>query len=344
MSKINVLITGIAGTSYGAQIAKSLALLPEKYTIFGADADPINLEHIKLPLASSPMYLKQLLEVYVYHKIDYIIEGSEAEQRLLNSNREYLHKHGINWIANSKGVIDCVQDKLSINNFLQSKGFPAPKTYMADEGFKLDANDFPVIMKPLRCSSGSANVYIAQNVDDIKAILQLSRMGLSDFCIQEYVGTPDHEYTVGVLHNNQGQFLGSATLRRDLRAALSVKTSVVNITSKSNLGERLVVSSGVSQGLMQHHSAIEEYCRMIAEFLGSTGPLNFQGRLVDDKFYIFEINPRFSGTSYMRALAGLNEADVYIGNISSQVSAEHVYVTNKLMCKRIIHEIVSNVI
>ena len=45
----------------------------------------------------------------------------------------------------------------------------------------------------------------------------------------------------------------------------------------------------------------------IAEALGSTWALNIQGRLKDGVFYPFEINPRHSGTSYFRALSGVNE-------------------------------------
>jgi len=33
---------------------------------------------------------------------------------------------------------------------------------------------------------------------------------------------------------------------------------------------------------------------------------------VNNKVYPFEINPRFSGTTYIRALAGVNEPDLFI--------------------------------
>ena len=40
--------------------------------------------------------------------------------------------------------------------------------------------------------------------------------------------------------------------------------------------------------------------------------MNIQGRYAHKKFYTFEINPRFSGTTYFRALAGINEPDLLI--------------------------------
>jgi carbamoyl-phosphate synthase large subunit len=50
----------------------------------------------------------------------------------------------------------------------------------------------------------------------------------------------------------------------------------------------------------------------IAQALGSVGPLNIQGRLDSGEFVPFEINPRFSGTTPMRAMAGFNEPELLI--------------------------------
>ncbi len=168
--------------------------------------------------------------------------------------------------------------------------------------------------------------------------MHLSRLAIENFVLQEYVGTRNSEYTVGVLHNNKGMFIGSATLKRDLTQLLSIKCNVKNLTSKRELGEQLVISSGFSQGVLYQDKKIERYCRVIAEKLGSTGPLNFQGRLVEDKFYIFEINPRFSGTSFMRALSGFNEVDLWI----NYLNRDHIpsfCLDSRMRYNRIIKEI-----
>ncbi len=46
--------------------------------------------------------------------------------------------------------------------------------------------------------------------------------------------------------------------------------------------------------------------------LDSRGPLNIQCRWCNEELVIFEINPRFSGTTLLRALAGFNEPDLLI--------------------------------
>jgi carbamoyl-phosphate synthase large subunit len=91
---------------------------------------------------------------------------------------------------------------------------------------------------------------------------------------------------------------------------------------------------------MMHRPDIEAYCCSIAEKLGSTGPLNFQGRMHNGKFYIFEINPRFSGTSFMRAMSGFNEADLWIKNLKYSNKLLPFYVAQKKYYKRVIQEII----
>lgn len=49
-----------------------------------------------------------------------------------------------------------------------------------------------------------------------------------------------------------------------------------------------------------------------AKEMASRGPLNIQCRKVEEKVYPFEINPRFSGTTSLRALVGYNEPDILV--------------------------------
>ena len=53
-------------------------------------------------------------------------------------------------------------------------------------------------------------------------------------------------------------------------------------------------------------------CEAIALALGARSAINIQLRFVDGKAVIFEINPRYSGTSSFRAIVGYNEPDVMI--------------------------------
>jgi carbamoyl-phosphate synthase large subunit len=73
-----------------------------------------------------------------------------------------------------------------------------------------------------------------------------------------------------------------------------------------------VVSSGVSQGFVDVFPEVTRTCEQIALALQACGSINLQCRLVEGQVMIFEINPRFSGTTSIRALMGYNEPDVLI--------------------------------
>ena len=49
-----------------------------------------------------------------------------------------------------------------------------------------------------------------------------------------------------------------------------------------------------------------------AQAAKTRGPLTFQGRLRDGKFYTFAINPRFANPTMAFALAGFNEVDAAV--------------------------------
>jgi carbamoyl-phosphate synthase large subunit len=88
--------------------------------------------------------------------------------------------------------------------------------------------------------------------------------------------------------------------------------SVPNNTSRSELGTKLVISSGVSHGYIGRHNQVTEQCKEIAKAIGVKGAINIQCRLVDGVVKVFEINPRFSGTTSLRAMVGYNEPDILI--------------------------------
>jgi carbamoyl-phosphate synthase large subunit len=73
-----------------------------------------------------------------------------------------------------------------------------------------------------------------------------------------------------------------------------------------------IISSGYSQGRIEAYESICRQAEAIASVLQSKGPLNVQGRVRQGILVPFEINPRFSASTYLRALAGFNEVDIYV--------------------------------
>ena len=134
----------------------------------------------------------------------------------------------------------------------------------------------------------------------------------SSMMVQEYVGRPEDEYTVGVLHDLDGGFINSIAVRRELDGALNARVRVANRTERRDLGESLVISSGYSHGYIGPYPEVTGPCERLAAALGVRGAVNIQCRLVDGAVQVFEINPRLSGTTSLRAMVGYNEPDVLL--------------------------------
>ena len=319
---IRVLVTAIGGGGHGDQILKALLLAPTgRYQIFGADANPhcpqaaLVERFMSLPLASDSEYMTALLRACNELGVQALFHGCEPELRLFAANRKKIMDAGIFLPINDTALIQLCMDKAKTNKRLAELGFPTPRYVNVTSEVEFEAIDwFPVVVKPAIGGGGSANVFIAQDMKELKALATYLGLGgvTSGFMIQEYVGTPDQEFTVGVLHDLDGRYVNAIAVKRHLNSGLSVRTSVTNRTGRKELGPRLVISSGVSQGDIGRYEEITKQCREIADRLGSCGPLNLQCRFVGGKVHVFEINPRFSGTTSLRAMTGLNEPDLLL--------------------------------
>jgi len=318
--QLPILVTAIGGGGHGEQILKAIRLAGgDRYRIIGADANPdcpqFDWVHERavLPLASDPAYMDALLDVCDRFGVKALFHGCEPELKKFSRNRERIEARGIFLPINPAGVIDLCMNKEATNQRLAALGFDAPRYMRASCRDDLKQVDwFPVVVKPSVGGGGSANVYIAQTMTELLGLADY--LGLdavaSNFLIQEYVGTADSEYTVGVLHDMDGDYINSIAVRRMLSGQLNIRMSVPNRTGRADLGGSLVISSGVSHGQVGRYPEVTRQCSEIARAVGGKGPMNIQCRFVGGRVKVFEINPRFSGTTSIRAMVGYNEPDV----------------------------------
>ena len=329
---INVLVTAIGGGGHGDQILKALLLSEEgRYKIFGADANP-NCSQFSLvdaaavlPFANSEDYIPKLFDLIERFEIRALFHGCEPELRLFAKYREEIEQRGVFLPINPSSVIDLCMDKELTGRTLQELGFDCPQFTVVKAKEDIAPIDwYPVVVKPSTGGGGSANVYIAQNRVELEGLAKYLNLakGQIRFLVQEYVGLPTHEYTVGVLHDMDGNYVNSIAVRRSLAGQLNIRSAVPNRTGRRELGEALVISSGISQGDIGRFPEVTAQCKEIAAALGARGPINIQCRLVDGVVKVFEINPRFSGTTSLRALVGYNEPDILLRRHVSGLNVE----------------------
>lgn len=316
---MNVLVTGVGGGGHGEQILKALRLSSLGYTIIGADMSPISKGLVNvdipylLPPANDASYIDKLILLCKKHDIKAVFHGSEPELKVMSKNRDKIRAEGIFLPINPADVIDTCMDKFKTVQFLINNGFKFPVSARITSKNDLDNIDFlPVVLKPSVGGGGSANIMLAQTKEELQVFGQYLLTMYNEFIVQEYVGTPDNEFTVGVLSSMDGDLINSIAVKRMILTSLSNRIKAPNRSGRKELGSVLAVSSGVSQGEIGVFREVTEVCEKIAAKLGSTGAINIQCRFVDGEVYVFEINPRFSGTTSLRAMVGYNEPDILI--------------------------------
>lgn len=349
--KMPVLVTAIGGGGHGEQILKALCLAGKgKYFIVGADANSKSPQfamvdaRASLPMASDPSYMDALLTLCRKHGVKALFHGCEPELKQFARHREAIEREGIFLPINPTSVIEMCMNKEATNRHLATLGFKSPRfAHISSKDGLRGIDWFPVVVKPSVGGGGSANVYIAQNQTELLGLadyLGLETMA-NQFLVQEYVGTPESEYTVGVLHDMDGNYLNSIAVHRLLSGGLNIRMSVPNRTERTELGQNLVISSGVSHGYVGRFQEVTEQCKNIARAIDAKGPVNIQCRWANGKVYVFEINPRFSGTTSLRAMVGYNEPDVLIRkhllgeNIETDFSYKEALILRSLVENRV---------
>lgn len=312
--KKNILVTAVGGRSVGSGILHALTRssqeVSSRWNVVAADADTFAWglykveERMLLPFANSPEYISVILEAIKKFNLDAIIPGSEAEAGILSKNK---HLFEIPVITNEHHLMPLMLDKFAATNKIKELGLPTISTYkIEDWETALTEFDFPVIVKPTTGTGGSKGVSLCTTMQELKTIIN-SLPEDSGYCIQPLIGSDDEEYTVGVLSDKNGKLLDSIVMKRKLLGLSLLDTKKVGDVKFS-------ISTGYSQGYFIKHKLIQDFCENLSVAIESKGPLNIQLRIHKDKVYVFEIHPRFSGTTTMRADVGFNEPDILLRN------------------------------
>ncbi len=316
---VRAMVTGVGGGGQGEQILKALRLASTPYYVVGSDMSPFSSglpavdQPCLMPPATDPDYIPTLLELCSAQELEVLFHGSEPELKAISAARQRFADAGILVPINPPEVLDVCLDKVRTMEALTAAGFSVP-AYRAIRSIE-DAESFdqlPTVLKPSVGGGGSANLFLVQDRDELVACARQLLRIYPRFIAQAYVGTPQDEYTVGVLTDLQGKLLNSIAIRRSILPALSNRIKMANRTGRDDLGPLLAISSGISQGRIGRYPDVTAQCEEIALTLGARGPLNIQCRLVNGVVQVLEINPRFSGTTSLRAMVGYNEPDVLV--------------------------------
>ncbi|RKJ43710.1 ATP-grasp domain-containing protein [bacterium 1XD8-76] len=297
-STTKVLVTG-TGSLIGQAIIKSIykSVLRKEITLVGCDYFDNTVgsfwcdKNYHLPdVLKAEMeneWKQTIYKIVDEEKIRIIFVGVDFELTLFSEMKEdLLNRYNCHVVVSDKNVIEIGNDKYNTYLFLMENALNAPKTMLLDEA-QADRWNFPVVVKP-RVGARSRGVKLIKSYGEYSQYAE--ELYGKGYILQEVIGNMETEYTCGVLYWD-GKFQNSIVLRRYLKEG---NTSIAEYNDNKE-------------------NKIVDYIRKIGDALKPTGSCNLQLRTDESGDpYLFEINPRFSGTTYMRTLFGYNEVEYII--------------------------------
>ena len=336
IANTKVMIAGVGGASLGTEIKKCLNLA-DGYEIYGCDISKTayglyDKGFEKVFQINAGNYVKNVIDVCLKVGIEFLVPGGEQPMVLLSNEASLIEKAGIKLLANSQKVIRTFSNKDTAFKLLNKKGIKIPRTKIVNTSDDVEVVGLPCIIKPATESGGSTSVFFAINMEEALIYSDFIRKTGGTPLAQQYISEDEGEFTIGVLSFPDRKVYGSIALRRSLDAKLSVMY-------KARGG---IISSGYSQGYIAEFPDLCKQAEEIAQAIGSQGPINIQGRVLDGDLIPFEINPRFSASSYLRALAGFNEVDIFIRNQRGETSIPRKKILEGWYLRSLTEQYVSN--
>jgi len=270
---------------------------------FGAyDCDAMDY----VPTIYDKNYVDQLIDVLKKHRVDLVIPGLDDEVLILSRASAQLEKAGIQVISAGTRLVELCRDKERMSNDLNPIVNIFVNSYdkkSAVEAIAKGEIDFPLIAKP-RIGNASRGIKVILDDRDLNRISELHT-------VQELAIPHDDD-------PNFNQFMQMISKR--VNPQLS-EISIQLVTDRTGeLMARMASHNKLSNGVpieivpFENDSvwnAVDKLYPVLKE-MGLRGPLNIQGRLTNKGLKLFEMNPRFTGISGLRAIMGFNEVEACI--------------------------------
>jgi carbamoyl-phosphate synthase large subunit len=341
----SVAVTAVGG-GVGESVLRALRLSSLPLRIIGFDVNPWSAglytcdKGYTIPHSESPSFLERLLEIIRQEKAKVLIPGSDPEVVVISRARERFISSGIFPVTGSAESVRLCRDKLAGYKFFKEHGIPFARTVPAGEAPALaDEVGFPLIVKP---ASGSASrgITIAFDKEQLKRQLAGGGKIAQEYLIPQSWRKKRHELTrqdvyqgsilvqtdeisIQIVYDHQGNMLGKFTSCNVLRDGVPMLIDPMTIPQA------------------------EEIALIMATLLvekGFAGPCNLQCKMTEVGPIFFEMNPRFTGITAVRAAMGFNEVEAVLRRLlldePLREVKERLKVPPDLICSRYITEAV----
>lgn len=342
----SAVVTAVGG-GVGESVLRAMCLSSIPIRVIGTDPDPwsaglyVVSRGYTLPKAKDTHYLDSLIDILSNENASLLIPGSDPEIEVLGQHRFFIEdKTSCMVLVGGPECTKLCRDKLASSIFFREKGFPFVHTVEGREA-KLFAQEagFPLVVKP-RGGSASKGVQIVFTEKDLEQALEttqepvvqeylipkswgVSKKELKHCHVMDAQGLrQEEEVSLQVLLDHTGELLGIFTSRNVLRDGVPIKIDPWPNAPVEPL-------------------ALEMAFKLKEK--GLIGPCNFQCKLTDKGPEFFEVNPRFTGITAVRAALGFNEVEAVLRRAlldePSEMVKNSLQIRPDLVCRRYITEL-----
>lgn len=314
MNKKDVYTIGISciGSGVGQSVITScrLSSLPLKTVGFGTNPFAFGAYECDAfdytPTIYADDFVEKLIEKCIEHDVDLLIPGRDDEALIYAQNRTKFVEAGIKILVAGKEIIEICRDKEKMSHDLNPIVDVFVKCYERDQLTEL-LNDgraeFPLIAKP-------RGGFASQGIEIILSEADFSRI-TDDHIIQELAiplaSDPNFSFYIKEIAKNNNPQVSEISIQ----IVLGVDGEIIGKMASFNK-----LNNGVPIEIVPYESdslwEVVDQLIPIFRAKGLVGPLNIQGRLTQKGLKLFEMNPRFTGITGLRALMGFNEVEACI--------------------------------
>lgn len=292
-NNLNVLVTAV-GSEVGQGVIKALKSSNYDFKIIGCDIDPDSAgffmcdNYYVVSKASSKKYLDEMIEICQEEKIDILFPNADLELKIMSEFSGLFEDNGVNVVIQPLNVLDIFQSKYKTYKFLKTKDLVVPETVklIKKDNYKSISNlEFPIIVKP-DYGQGSKSLFLIKDSNEFNIYSKIFEE--NEYVAQQYIPSEDEEYTCAIFNCDLIDEPYFIIFKRKLKNG----------------------TTGVAEIIFD--DSLMSYFKKISDAIDLKGSINIQFRKFKGKPYIFEINPRFSSTTGIRACCGFNDVKMAI--------------------------------
>ena len=298
---IKFLITGANG-----DIAKSICkLIRKNFKDISVDGTDVKISNnkknlynkiFKVPLPKNKTYLRIIKKISRDYQL--IIPATENEI-IFFSNHLHIFKNKT--LINSKNIIKTFSSKLNTFHFLKKHNFQVPEFCVKLNAIKKYERPF-FIKKDF--GHGNKNYKAIISPKKFNSIKKLKK----NWIAQEYLDKSYKEYTCGVIRLNN--FCDAIILDRKLKGGYTYFAKKVKNTE-------------IKKSLIH-----------LAKVINLNGCINVQLKYKNNRYAIFEVNPRISSTVFMRDMLNFKDCVWWINYfINKKIPKQKYKILNKSIIK-----------